>query len=719
MTVLLADANANSWSGLLLKLARIPGTQDPDFNPRFQEPFDELRIKLTSDFDFDIPKDARFYPCRVFGGRFDKTAQRSSSTYRERAAQLLLFSEAHGLVEGPIICVSDNANVRKEWHNIEDQFGARLLTASALFKSQVSHAVWLPRSSIPELADVCARIIESPELTSPLTFDCGFDANARESAVKDDMTTGPEPMTLDSATLLASNVFDMPTQLIEEIICGYTADTQTMYKGVRMSDIYSSKVGNDRDHTKHASFFELDQNKLLWYLNTHSPRLYLPSSTTTVFGNVSLRGYVIRRAHSPANIHFGIAKTTTLLEWTWWPSLSRDVTEFINGCWICLNNKSVLVKSHMITRHSSTSGHASAPFQHWSLDHFEYESRFVLLIVDSFSHLAVCCPVGSTSAENIAISLLQIFAAYGVPLSLHSDRGSGFTSAVISEVARLMEITTRLSPSANPRSNGLCEKVVGILKSYMDSCPHVSSFLVRLHMATLMHNSTWSTKTHVSPHTGAYGLPSNLFAAVPLLDTPLSTTFSYELQYTLRRYLSLLNSENLTDRMNESILASKIPTFKAGEVVVAFRDNQSRRLYTLLSRCGTSIWRALELSPESTFRTVDLPESCLKRYRSSGLIQEFKDLMPPNDGIHVNAANLRKKDFVIVQDGEVCQLHQVLSNRAPILRTKMFKANALGRFTESDQTQEVPYSAVRLAGFRPLSDRTLPDDVLVRIEQLL
>ena len=405
LTVLLADANANSWSGLLLKLAQIPGTQNPDFNPGFQKSFDDLRHKLEDEFDFDIPKDARFYPCRVFGGKFDKTAQRSSSTYRERVAQLLLFSEAQGLVEGPLICVSDNANVRKEWHDIEDHFGARLLTAWALFNSQVSHAVWLPRSSIPELADVCARIIESPELTSPLTFDCGFDANTPERVIECDTSNTPDPLTLDSATLFASNVIDLPTQLIEEIIYGYTADAKTTYKGVRMCDIYSFKIGNDRDQSKHASFFELDRNKLLWYLNMHNPRLYLPSATTTVFGNVSLRGYVIRRAHSAANIHFGIAKTTALLEWTWWPSLSRDVMDFVGGCWICLNNKSLLVKSHMISRHSSTSGHATAPFQHWSLDHFEYESRFVLLVVDSFSHLAVCCPVGNTSAENIAVSV--------------------------------------------------------------------------------------------------------------------------------------------------------------------------------------------------------------------------------------------------------------------------------------------------------------------------
>jgi transposase InsO family protein len=719
MTVLLADANAGCWSGLILKLASIPGTQDPDYNPEFQEPFQELKTRLSE--DFSIPENARFYPCRLYGGRFDKTAQRLSSTYRERAAQLLLFSEAQSLIEGPVICVSDNANVRKEWHNLEDQFGAQLLKAWTLFSAQVSHTVWLPRSSIPQLADVCARIIETPDLQSQIPFDCGFadvveDIDSSKIAISD-------PTVLGMSSILASTEVDMPPSLIQDIIYGYTADTQTMYKGVRMCDIYSCKIKNGND-LRHSMFFEIDQNNLLWYLNAQRPRLYLPSSCTSVFGDVSLRGYVLRRAHTPANIHFGIAKTTTLLEWSWWPSLSRDVADFVNACWVCLQNKATIVRSHMVTRHSTTSAHASAPFQHWCLDHFEYDSRVVLLAVDCFSHLATCYVVRSTSAENIAISLLQNFATFGVPLTLHSDRGSGFTSAVMTELANVMEISTRLSPSANPRSNGLCEKVVGILKSYMDSCPHTASFMVRLQMATLMHNSTWSTKTQVSPHTGAYGLSSNLLASVPLLDSPSTTTFSYELQYTLRRYLSLLNSENLTDRMNDSILASKIPTFKAGDVVVAFKDsgfNKKRHLYTLLSRVGNSIWRALALdaSSDSAFRVVELPESCLKKYESSGLIQEFKDLLPPNSDFHVNVASLKRKDFVIIQEGTVCQLHQVLFNGASSIRTKLFKPNALGRFTESDQIQEVPHTAVRLAGFRLLSDKTLPEDVLRRVEQIL
>jgi hypothetical protein len=176
--------------------------------------------------------------------------------------------------------------------------------------------------------------------------------------------------------------------------------------------------------------------------------------------------------------------------------------------------------------------------------------------------------------------------------------------------------------------------------------------------------------------------------------------------------------------MNDSILASKIPTFKAGDVVVAFKDsgfNKKRHLYTLLSRVGNSIWRALALdaSSDSAFRVVELPESCLKKYESSGLIQEFKDLLPPNSDFHVNVASLKRKDFVIIQEGTVCQLHQVLFNGASSIRTKLFKPNALGRFTESDQIQEVPHTAVRLAGFRLLSDKTLPEDVLRRVEQIL
>jgi len=64
-------------------------------------------------------------------------------------------------------------------------------------------------------------------------------------------------------------------------------------------------------------------------------------------------------------------------------------------------------------------------------------------------------PVPNVRSETIASALLyQVFARFGIPLEIHSDRAPNFGSELFAEVMKLLGVrraqTTPLHPSANP-----------------------------------------------------------------------------------------------------------------------------------------------------------------------------------------------------------------------------------------------------------------------------
>jgi transposase InsO family protein len=63
--------------------------------------------------------------------------------------------------------------------------------------------------------------------------------------------------------------------------------------------------------------------------------------------------------------------------------------------------------------------------------------------------------------------LLDIFARVGFPTEMLSDRGSQFTSDMMREVNRLVSVKQLFTTPYNPKCNGLCERMNGVLKAML------------------------------------------------------------------------------------------------------------------------------------------------------------------------------------------------------------------------------------------------------------
>ncbi|XP_060601263.1 uncharacterized protein LOC132754618 [Ruditapes philippinarum] len=88
----------------------------------------------------------------------------------------------------------------------------------------------------------------------------------------------------------------------------------------------------------------------------------------------------------------------------------------------------------------------------------EKGNRYILTVVDYATRYPEAVALPRSETENIAEALLDIFARVGFPSEILSDRGSQFTSQLMEEL---------FTTPYNPKCNGLCERMNGILKSML------------------------------------------------------------------------------------------------------------------------------------------------------------------------------------------------------------------------------------------------------------
>jgi len=65
---------------------------------------------------------------------------------------------------------------------------------------------------------------------------------------------------------------------------------------------------------------------------------------------------------------------------------------------------------------------------------------FILTVIDLCTRFPDPVPLKDIHTSTVAEALIGIFSGVGIPRRIHSDRGSQFTSEMMSEVSRLLSI---------------------------------------------------------------------------------------------------------------------------------------------------------------------------------------------------------------------------------------------------------------------------------------
>ena len=163
--------------------------------------------------------------------------------------------------------------------------------------------------------------------------------------------------------------------------------------------------------------------------------------------------------------HSGMTKTTNLARGLYfWPGMTNDIKQLVSSCPDCISVLPSQPANPMVTPSPST--HFAYPMQHVGLDLFYYANKDYLICVDHWSGYPFYQLLRSLSSDAVIKVLTSWFNPFGWPSSIRSDGGPQFCGE-FSRFCSSHGITHEISAPYNPKSNGLAEAGVKLVKNIL------------------------------------------------------------------------------------------------------------------------------------------------------------------------------------------------------------------------------------------------------------
>jgi transposase InsO family protein len=245
----------------------------------------------------------------------------------------------------------------------------------------------------------------------------------------------------------------------------------------------------------------------LWFKGT---RVVLPEA---------LRDKCLQQAHdSPVGGHKGVTKTLELMQRTyWWPTVRKDVIQYVTTCASCQRNKARNVKSGGLLQP------LQVPEGRWysvSMDYITglpctaagYDAVYVVL--DRLTKMAhfVPCTKDVTAEGTADLFVREVVRLHGYPLEIISDRDSKFASKFWQRLFEQLGVQQRMSTAFHPQTDGGTERLNRILEEYLRAFinPEQNDWDRWLPLAEFAYNNSKQESVGYTPFFLNYGMHPRL-----------------------------------------------------------------------------------------------------------------------------------------------------------------------------------------------------------------
>jgi hypothetical protein len=205
----------------------------------------------------------------------------------------------------------------------------------------------------------------------------------------------------------------------------------------------------------------------------------------------------------PMSGHLGRQKTyDKLLTMYYWPSVYKDVKEYVKSCELCQVQKSQTPGTHNRILNPSL---PESPNARISIDLIGplpktiFQCQYVLVMVDYFTKWAEAVPISSKEGEEVADAIYKSwYCVYGIPYELQSDQGPEFCNDILNRINERMTVAHRVTTPYYPNANGQVERFNQTLKKSL-------SMYAEKHPSTwdsYINGVLWAYRTSLNPVTG-------------------------------------------------------------------------------------------------------------------------------------------------------------------------------------------------------------------------
>lgn len=293
---------------------------------------------------------------------------------------------------------------------------------------------------------------------------------------------------------------------------------------------------------KNRTFIEWLAKYIAKNINKDFPRICIIKDVQRIYTDEEKK-IIMNDFHLlPSSGHVGIRRmVNNIKKYYYWPSLEKDVRCYVSKCDKCQKQKYTIIHKEPL----SITTTASTSFQKLFLDIVGPIDRddngfcYILTLQCELSKYVEAFPLRTKTTTEVAKVFAENFILrYGIPKEIASDRGSEFTSKVMSEMCNILNIKQTIATSYHHQSIGALENTHKVLGAYLriQTNNHSSSWSSWLPYWCFSYNTTVHTETKYTPYELVFGqlcrLPNNLSSTVEPLynfDNYVSE-FKYRMQ---------------------------------------------------------------------------------------------------------------------------------------------------------------------------------------------
>ena len=234
---------------------------------------------------------------------------------------------------------------------------------------------------------------------------------------------------------------------------------------------FATSNDRDSDHTRHSSYFVIDQGLL--YRNFQPKSVLSGNMVRQLVVPRPYRQAVMKLAHEGImGGHQGVRKVTEMvLANFYWPGVQADITRYCRSCDIC---QRTVCKGRIPKVPLGKMPVIDIPFLRVAVDLVgpikpvtANKNRYILTIVDYATRYPEAVALPNIETSTVAEAMVEVFCRVGVPQEILSDRGTQFTSEMMREVGRLLSIRQLTTTPYHLACNGLVERFNQTLKQIL------------------------------------------------------------------------------------------------------------------------------------------------------------------------------------------------------------------------------------------------------------